>query len=402
MSWKCGDKKIRDLWALDPQIAFLNHGSYGAVPLMVSNYRQSILDRIEKNPADFLGRRLPAHLDEQRNVLADFLHADPKGVAFVRNATSGAGAVLSSLSWSPGDEIVFHNHGYGWVRQGLQNLMMTKGVVVKEAQLDWPNAKDEETVNQFIKMFSRRTKLVVCDHVSSPTALTFPVAKIVAAARHEGIPVLVDGAHAPGFLPLDLGTLDADFYTGNLHKWVCAPRGAAFLYVSERFRSTVRPESLSYSGGVTHHHYDSNFSGYFDWTGTSDFTSWLSIKAALEFNAQLGWEQLFMNRRKLLIEAKNLFLAQLKLDPRQLVADESLCAMLTVPWPLRTDVEPSLVLARELSRELFEKNGVEVPVIFFGNRLHFRISAQAYNRLNDYERLSDAVKAHRYSAVAQG
>lgn len=402
MSWICGETKIRELWGLDPTIAFLNHGSYGAVPTQVLKVKERISAEIESNPPDFLARRLPMRLQEQKGCLSSFLNVESDGLVFVPNATNGVGAVLRSMPFSAGDEIVFHDHGYGWVRQGLQNLSLQKGVLVKEAVIRWPAVTDSEIVESFLKQINSRTRLVVCDHVSSPTAIIFPVSKIIEAARSMGVPVLVDGAHAPGFVPLDLKYLDPDFYIGNLHKWICAPRGSAFLFVKDKFRRWVRPESLSYSGGITHNRYDYDFSGYFDWTGTFDFSSWLSVSSALQFNEGLGWQRIFEQRKKLLLEAKSLFEHDLQIASSEFVGDHFLSAMLTVPWPLQSTVEPTPSLAREISSELLKKNKVEVPVFCFGNRLYFRVSAQAYNRIDDYQRLSDAVVSHRLSAVRNG
>ena len=399
MSWICGEQSIRELWGLDPSVAFLNHGSYGAVPHAVHRERLAVIQNIEKNPADFIARQLPQRISEQRRNLAAWLNAQPQTLAFVPNATSGIGAVLASLSWQPGDEIVFHSHGYGWVRQGLSNLAARYRVVVKEAHIPWPRASDDLIVSSFEEQMSERTKLLICDHVSSPTALAFPLKRIISAAHARGVRVLVDGAHAPGFLPLDIGILGPDFYVGNLHKWVCAPRGAAFLYVNESHRDAIRPESLCYSGGIAHHSHSCDFVDYFDWTGTTDFSAWLSIAAALEFNAYLGWTELFRNRRQLLLEAKRLLITALNLNHVQIGGDENAYAMLTLPWPLRHHIEPSIALARILSEWLLREHRVEVPVLCFENRIYFRVSVQAYNCLDEYQRLAQAIALHPYSLV---
>ena len=399
MNWSCGEDKIKKLWGLDPAIAFLNHGSYGSVPFSVQKFQSQIRDEIEKNPVDFLARKLPSKLQEQRVCLGNWLNVEENSLAFVSNATAGVGSVLSSMHWSSDDEIIFHSHGYGWVRQALANLSARSGVVIREAKIPWPALSEGEVVSAFEAEFSEKTRLLICDHISSPTAIIFPVAEIVASAKKHGIPVLVDGAHAPGLVPIDVSAIDADFYTGNLHKWFGAPRGSAFLFVKKDFQSVVRPESLSYSGGVTHHHHDSNFCGYFDWTGTRDFSSWLSLSSALEFNEFLGWNELFKKRKDLLLEARDLFELTLGLQELRLTPESMLSAMCTIEWPLRHGVQASVQLARNLSEELLNKNKVEVPIFCFDNRLYFRVSAQAYTRLEDYIRLSDAIVAHRFSAV---
>ncbi|MBM3380873.1 MAG: aminotransferase class V-fold PLP-dependent enzyme [Betaproteobacteria bacterium] len=402
MTWQCGEQKIRQLWDIDPTVAFLNHGSYGAVPRAVQHFRLSVLQQIEKNPVDFLARRLPEKIAEQRLRLARWLNADVDGLVFVSNATAGIGAVLSSLEWYPGDEILFHTHGYGWVRQALTNLSNRKGVIVREAQVPWPVHSPVQIVEAFERELNGRTKLVLCDHISSPTALVFPLQDIVALARKRNIPVLVDGAHAPGSLPLDLEQVSVEFYTGNLHKWVGAPRGCAFLYVHKDYRDRIRPESLSYSGGVTHHNYDQQMQGFFEWTGTQDFSAWLSASAALDFNELLGWEELYLKRNSLLLEARKLFLDTLALEQTHFSHGDLHATMLTLEWPLLAEISPTPQLARALSEELLQKNRVEVPVLCLGHRLCFRISVQAYNRVSDYERLAESLVAHRFSAVRKG
>jgi isopenicillin-N epimerase len=402
LSWQCGEKDVREQWDLDPTVAFLNHGSYGAVPRAVQKFRLSVLQQIERNPVDFLARRLPEKLQEQRQRLACWLNADPEGLAFVSNATAGVGAVLASLEWNPGDEILFHSHGYGWVRQALNNLACRKGIVVREAQVPWPVQDPLEILSAFEREMNGRTRLVLCDHITSPSAIIFPLQQLVALARQRGVLVLVDGAHAPGSLPLDLTLIDADFYTGNLHKWVCAPRGSAFLHVRKDFRDHIRPESISYSGGVSHHKHDQQMQGFFEWTGTQDFSAWLSVQAALDFNEQLGWEALYFKRKALLLEASKLLIEALELDHSQVAGEQFLSTMRTLEWPLLSKVTATPQLARELSEELLHKNRVEVPVLCLGHRLCFRISVQAYNRLDDYQRLAESLVAHRFSAVRKG
>jgi isopenicillin-N epimerase len=389
--WSCGDEAIRNLWSLDSNTIFLNHGSYGGVPLKVREEYASIQSQIEKNPVKFLSRELPEKLMDTRRTIAQRLNADPEGFAFVSNATSGVGAVLASLPFTEGDEIVFHNHGYGWVRQGLQNLARSKGVVVREALIPMqPNGKSE-IVSAFEKIIGKKTKLVVCDHVTSSTALIFPVQEIVELARSKGVPVLVDGAHAPGILDLDLQKTGADFYTGNFHKWVCAPRGSAFLSVAPQWRGVVRPLSLSYSGGVTHHLWDQSFVGYFDWTGTNDFAAWLAVPEAFRFHDNLGWQRIFSERKSLLLEGYRLYRDKIVCLEADICKTELLAAMVTLPLPQIENFAADPAGAKQLTRFIYEKFKIEIPAVCFDGKLYVRASAQIYNRLSDFERLADAI-----------
>jgi isopenicillin-N epimerase len=389
--WSCGDEAIRNLWSLDSNTIFLNHGSYGGVPLKVRQEYSSIQSQIEKNPVKFLSRDLPERLMNIRRTLAQRLNADPEGFAFVSNATSGVGAVLASLPFTEGDEIAFHNHGYGWVRQGLQNLARSRGVVVREALIPMRPKGKSEIVSAFEKIIGKKTKLVVCDHVTSSTALVFPVQEIVELARSKGVPVLVDGAHAPGMLDLDLLKAGADFYTGNFHKWVCAPRGSAFLSVAPQWRGVVRPLSLSYSGGVTHHLWDESFVGYFDWTGTNDFAAWLAVPEAFRFHDELGWQRIFSERKSLLLEGYQVYFDKIGGSEPDIRESELLSAMVTLPLPQIDNFAADPAGAKQLTRFIYEKFKIEIPAVCFDGKLFVRASAQIYNRRSDFERLADAI-----------
>lgn len=391
--WTYGDDSIRQLWNLDPNIAFLNHGSYGSVPNRVLAKSFEIQNRIERNPVAFLSRELPNELSKVRSQVSQWLNTDPNGLAFLSNATTGVGAVLTSLELNAGDEIVFHNHGYGWVRQGLENLARSRRIIVREAQIPFPPKTKNDVLLAFEKVITHKTKLVICDHITSPTALIFPVKEIVELAHNSKVPVLVDGAHAPGFLELDLNSIDADFYTGNFHKWLCAPRGSAFLFVQPQWRNKIKPQSLSYQGGVTHHHYDQSFTGYFDWNGTNQFASWLTIPEAIQFHEELGWERIFKQRKTLLKEAQSYLTHELSLTENDDLDSDFLGAMITLPW--RTN-HPTvdIHLARALTQELFANFQIEIPFVCFQQKLFFRLSAQIYNRWDEIEKLNRALKSY--------
>ncbi|MEY2987903.1 MAG: isopenicillin N-epimerase [Pseudomonadota bacterium] len=390
------------LWSLDFRLTFLNNGSYGAVPIRIQHFRNSVLEEIEKNPVKFLSRDLPERLDEQRLSLARWLEADAEGIAFTQNATSGIGSVLRSLNFAPGDEVVFHDHGYRWVRQGLENLARHSGVVIKTAAVSWPSATNEQVITAFDRLIGSKTKLVICDHISSPTALVFPVAELVALARAKGVPILVDGAHAPGALELKLGHLNPDFYVGNLHKWACAPRGTAFIYVGQEHRSVIRPESLSYCGGQGHFQSGTRLSDFFHWNGTTDYSGWLSTTEALAFNEELGWDQLFRNRKSMLEKVKTLFQQELIGIGQYLQPAVMQGPMWTFEFPLKQQVTPSAENAQLIAGDLYRFDQIEVPVFYFKNGIYIRVSAQAFNKLSDYERLLKALLAHRLLAAREG
>ncbi len=402
MRWQCGDERITRLWSLEAGLTFLNNGSYGALPLRVQQYRNRLLAEIEKNPVKFLARELPQKLDEQRSALARWLEADAAEVSFVHNVTSGISAVLRSLKFAPGDEIVFHDHGYRWVRQGLENLARQTGVVIKTAVVDWPDASSAQVVEAFEKVINPKTKLIICDHISSPTALVFPLSELISLARFRGALVLIDGAHAPGALQLSMRQIDPDFYVGNLHKWACAPRGTGFIYASKRFRDVIRPESLSYCYGQGHFQRNSLPSDFFHWNGTTDFSGWLSTIEALAFNEELGWNQLFENRKILLDKVKFQFQKELMGAERYSTPREMQGPMWTFEFPLTKKATPSAEIAHLIASDLFEHQKIEVPVFYFKNGIQIRVSAQAFNKLSDYERLLTVLLSHRLSAAREG
>ncbi len=274
--WPGDHDAVRDLWALDPSVAFLNHGSFGATPRPVLEEQSRWRARLEAQPVDFLVRQYGDHVAAARHAVASFLGADPDGLAFVPNATTGVATVLHALGLGPGDHVVVTDHVYPAVEIQLRSLGVALDVVAVD--LDAP-----DPALLVLAAVTERTRLVVIEAVASATALVLPFAAVVAGCRSLGVPCLVDAAHAPGQLDVDLHALDPDYWTGNLHKWCCAPKGAAVLYVRPSLRSSVHPLVLSHGAGTS-------FTAEFDWCGTHDPSAWLSAPAALDLLGSLGWE----------------------------------------------------------------------------------------------------------------
>lgn len=382
MTWTPGSPTIKSLWGLDPSVTFLNHGSFGATPRAVLVDQARWRDEMEREPVEFLARRLPRLLAEVRGTVARFLGADPEGLAFVANATTGVNAVLRSLSWSPGDEILLADQSYNAVKQTVRYLRDHAGVVPVEAHIPFPIRDPEEITAAFAAALTPRTRLLLVDHVVSPTALVCPVEALVALARSRGIPILVDGAHAPGMVPLQLDALGADFYTGNLHKWAFAPKGAAVLWVAPAWRDRIHPMSIS-------HAYRAGYVHEFDWTGTVDPSAWLALPAALEFHASLpGLNEvnhgLVQEGRRRVAEALGTELPHPD-DPR-LYAN-----LATVAVPGAFDGDFAALQAR--TTRLYERHRIEVPFMAFDHRVWLRVSGQAYNHPDDYLRLAEALRS---------
>jgi isopenicillin-N epimerase len=231
---------VTGAWTLDPDIAYLNHGGFGAAPDTVLADQQSWRAAMERNPTDFLVRRLPDLLERVRARVAAFLAAPGDGLVFVDNATTGTQTVITQARLGPGDEVLTTDHCYPAVLAQLRRAVAATGAGLRIAAVPRP-ARDPGTVTAAVTAgLTSRTRLLVIDHVASASGLVFPVAEIVAAARQANVPVLVDGAHAAGMLPVDLTELGADFWVGNLHKWVCAPKASAVLYAAPRWRDELR------------------------------------------------------------------------------------------------------------------------------------------------------------------
>lgn len=382
-NWIVGSPEVCARWSLDPTVDFLNHGSFGATPRAVQAAQDALRAEMEAEPVEFLARQLPARLDRARARVAAFVGADPAGLVFVPNATHGVESALGAIDWRVGDEVVHADHGYGAVKRALDRLGHRHGVVQVPVVVPFPIAHAEQVVDAFAAAIGPRTRLVIVDHVTSATALVFPVAELVQLCRARGVPVLVDGAHAPGLLDLSLDTLGADFYTGNLHKWVCAPKGAALLWVHPDWRDRAHPR-------VTSHGYLRGLAPEFEWTGTFDPTAWLAVPAALDHLEELGVERvraeghaLVQRGREELAEALGVRLPH----PDHPGWYGPMAAVL-VPWARGEE-------APELTARLYAQARIEVPFTSYDERCFVRISGQVYNRPAQYTRLAAVLRTWR-------
>ena len=366
-------------WALDPGIAHLNHGGFGGAPKPVLADQQAWRAAMERNPTDFLVRRLPELLAAVRARVAAFLGAAEDGLVFVDNATAGTQTVIAQARLRPGDELLTTDHCYPAVLAQLRRTAAAAGAELRIARVPLP-APDAETIASAVAaQLTERTRLLVIDQVASCSGLAFPVDRIVAAGRRAGVPVLVDGAHAAGMLPVNLTELGADFWVGNLHKWVSAPKASAVLYAAPRWRAGLRPLVGSHS----------LFEGYqpaFDWTGTRDPSALLAVPAALDFFSRIGWPAVREHNASLARRGAGLVAARLG-TTGQPTGDGPPTALRLIRLPAVLD-EPS---ARALEDRLLAGHGVVVPVTCYDGWQWVRVSAQLYNTLADYERLAAAL-----------
>ncbi len=394
-------------WRLDPDVTFLNHGSYGACPEPILAVQRAWRDRLESEPVRFLSDDLPGLLDEARAAVGAFIGADPEGLAFVPNATTGVNTVLQSLRFQSGDELLTNDHEYNATINAMRAVAARDGTRVVVAPIPFPIASPEAARDAILAAVTARTRLVLISHVTSPTALILPVADLVTELNGRGIDTLVDGAHAPGMLPLDIDGLGAAYWTGNGHKWLCGPKGSALLWVREDRREAIHPLVVSH-GANEPLNGRSRFRHEFDWTGTADPTGYLTLPAAIELMSQLagldgggagGWPAIMAANHALALEGRDILADALGIPAP--APDSILGSMAALPLPGVADE----VAAKALGARLVAENRIQVPIGPWPVRaalpagataqILLRISAQRYNERADYERLAEALAAIR-------
>jgi isopenicillin-N epimerase len=350
---------------------------------------------MEAEPVQFLWRHYDNWIERSRSVVARFVGARPKDLVFVTNATTGVNAVLRSLRLRPGDEVLTTNHDYNACHNVLVEWVQRAGGKLKIAQVPFPLGGPDQIIEAVMAAVTRRTRLVLLDHVTSATALVWPVAHLVKALEERGVDTLIDGAHAPGMVPLNLTKLSPAYYTANLHKWVCAPKGTAFLWVRPDKQETLQPAVISH-GNNTHRPGYTAFQDRFDWAGTFDPTSWICAGEAIEWmgaSVPGGWPAIRQANHELVVRARSLLCDRLELEPP--CPDRMLGSMATLPLPAAWQGRPRSGKIDAEQLRLYDEFGIEVPLFRFGvpERRYFRVSAQIYNSLADYATLAESLAA---------
>jgi isopenicillin-N epimerase len=391
-----GRSMLEHFW-LDPQATYLNHGTVGATPRRVLAAQQALHEAIERHPARFMVRELTSSLDglaaatavprlrAAADRVAAFVGARGEDLVFVDNASSGINAVLRSLPLAPGDEIVLTDHAYGGVARAAQFVARERGVEVVTVALPFPLADPAQCLESLAAGLTPRTRLAVLDHVTSETALVLPLAAMARLCRERGVPVLADGAHAPGAIDLDIAALGVDWYVANLHKWAFAPRACGVLWAAPARREGLHPNVVSWG-------LDAGFAEEFDWTGTRDPTPYLCAPDGIEFIESFLGERAMREHNHGLARAAARMLAE-RWDERFATPDSMLGCMVTVPLPARLGGGERT--ARDLRDWLLFEHAIEVPVVARAGRLWSRVSAQVYNEPADIERFARAVEAFR-------
>jgi isopenicillin-N epimerase len=376
-------RTLRPHFNLDPAAVFLNHGSFGLTPLSVLAAQQDLRAEMESQPVQFLDRtKLQPRLRAAAARLAQFLGAAGADTAFVDNATTGINAVLRSLVLRPGDEVLLTDHTYGAVRKAVSFACARAGARMVEVRVPVPVASADEITAFITAGLGERTRLAVLDLVTSASAIIMPVTAIIEACRVAGVRVIIDAAHAPGMLDLDLPALGADWMAGNAHKWLFTPKGCGFLWARAEAQADLHPTVIS-------HGYGEGFLNEFDWTGTRDPTAWLAVPAALDFYAAMGGPRLRARNHGLAVEASSLLARRWRTEVAAPPALLGSMATVRLPATAPATVE----VARSLHDRLWHDHRIEAPVFPLAGGLWVRISAQIYNELADYQRLADAVIA---------
>ncbi|MCC7303344.1 MAG: aminotransferase class V-fold PLP-dependent enzyme [Bacteroidia bacterium] len=378
-------------WALDPEITFLNHGSFGATPVAVLKKQEMIRRRTESEPVRFFIRELESMWDQARESAASFLGAGPDNLVLVKNTTMGVNTVIRSLRLGKGDEVLFHSHIYGACFNTWQRYAEERGYSIRPVKIPWPLNSEEELISTLTAAIGPATRMLFIDHITSSTGLIYPVKEITRRFKEKGIAVFIDGAHAPGMLDLNIESIGCDYYTGNAHKWICSPKGSAILWVHPSCQDAIHPLQWS-------HVYDRSpdWVRRFFWPGTDDYSAMLCIPEAITTMGNLlpgGWQALRKRNRDLVLAGRNMILSTLGAKapaPDSMIGHLSTIPLCDTPLPPH-----GFNYVHPVQERLFREYGIEVPVFVFPKdapRAHIRISAQAYNHISQYEYLAGAIK----------
>lgn len=376
---------MKELFLLDPEIIFLNHGSFGATPRPVMDAYQAWQTRLERQPVQFITSELIPELKKARQILGDYLNADADDLVYVPNATFGANIVARSLQLEPGDEILTTDHEYGACKNVWNFVGQKNGTNLVKQPIHLPLASPAEVFEQFWQGATPKTRVIFISQITSPTAVRMPVEIICKKAREAGILTVIDGAHAPGQIPLDLTTMEPDFYLGNCHKWMQSAKGAGFLYARRELQPLLEPLVVSWGWGENASFTSgSKYLDYFEWLGTNDPSAYLSVPTAIQFQEMHHWPAVQHRCQKILADGIK------RID--KLTGLDTIYSNEAAPFVQMAVVRLSLVQdISEFQMELLQQYRIEVPCIEWNGQHLIRISVQGYNTEADLDALVTAV-----------
>lgn len=371
---------VRELFLIDDEIVFLNHGSFGAAPRVVLQSQSRWREAFERSPIRFVLKSLPGGLRSAARSAATLLKVQGEDLVFVDNATTGVATAVASFRLKPGDKIATTDHVYPAVKIGLNHFAALQGATVVEAKVPFPLEDPQQVVDAVVAVLDERVKLLVIDHITSFSALTFPIEAICRIAKARGITVVVDGAHVPGQLDVDVPALGCDVFVGNLHKWAFGAKGCAVLWATKEAQGWIKPL-------VPSHGWDQGFTGAFDFSGTKDPSPWLSVPEAVAFIDELGAEAMRDWQRSLRAESEAILCEAWGVKPTAPASMRD--AMVTVPLPFATD--GLMTTAWALNDRLFDEHHIEAPIFAWGGQCWIRVAAQVYNDADQVKLLAKAV-----------
>lgn len=374
-------KSLTKQFQLDPKFTYLNHGSFGACPLPIFEEREKWQREIEKQPVTFIDEKALNLLDWSRDELSKFIHCDKNDLVYFPNPTTALNMVIKSLDLNPGDEVISSNHEYGAIEKTWEFMSRKKGFSYKALEIPFP-VTEEYFIDIFKKNFNKNTRILFLSHITSPTGIIFPVEKVCKIAKEFGIITIIDGAHAPAHIELNLDKLDIDIYTGACHKWMLCPKGVSFLYASKDFQKYLEPLVVSW-GWESDNPSDSKFLDYNQYQGTNDISAYLTVPKAIEFLGENNWEAIKKDCRNKILETRELLLKTTGTNP---ICDEKLLGQMT---SVKLNISDSDSLYRYL-----KINNIEIPIIKWNGIILLRVSFQCYNTMEQIEYLNHHIKKY--------
>ena len=382
-------KILKTQFQINPDITFLNHGSYGACPLPVFENYQKWQELMERDPVKFMTKDVYKHLKISRNELSKFVNCDKDDIVYFPNPTHAVANIISNISIKPGDQVLTTNLEYGscdrmWFFHANQNQYE-----YKQSEIKLPIEDDDSFLDNFWKYSNSNTKYIFISHITSGTGMILPIEKIMTEAKKRGIRTIIDGAHVPGHIDLDIKKLDPDYYVGACHKWLCSPKGVSFLYIKRELQDEIQPYLKSWGWGEefpefknsTEKKTNSRFQNIFQWQGTRDMSAFICVPAAIEFQKLYKWAEIRDRCNKMIIDARNRITEITKIP--KICPDEYLGQMTTIIFPFNDHIK--------LKETLYNDYNIEIPTYTKDGYTAFRISLQGYNNQKDVDILIDAL-----------
>ena len=373
-------EKYKSLFSLDPEVTYLNHGSFGACPKVIFDNLVSFQKKLEFEPVNFLDNHLYQYLKESRFALSNYINCDRDDIAFFPNPSTALNTLIRSLDLESGDQILTTNHEYGALDRTWNFISKKRGCEYIKLDIEIPFTDKQKFIDSFKNAINSKTKVIFLSHITSATALIFPVKEIIDLAKQKNILTIIDGAHVPAHIDLDIKKLDPDFYCGACHKWMCSPKGVAFLYVKKEYQNMIEPLVVSW-GYEAENPSDSQYLDYMQWQGTNDMSAYLTVPDTIKFLNENDWKERAKECRELNLWAKNEICE--KLNTYSLGNDEFLGQMTTIAFDFEDTINQKI--------EFYNKYKIQVPFVKWNNQTFFRISSQVYNSKDDFEYLINSL-----------